>query len=166
MLIHTVGPWHTLWQFIIWGYFQKRKFRHNLFTICWCFLRQFDHNLVTFFQRTFGQLLEKCIFLAPSGALVVIMVYYIWWSDSLIVNLEVLFATLLEKLFWGFQWSRGFMLWPNKAMNTKICIRKFLGAFNNQNCWNCQHSHHHEVLSHLFPFCISFCMLYDRLKTL
>ena len=34
---------------------------------------------------------------------------YIWWSDSLIVNLEVLFATLLEKLFWGFQWSRGLL---------------------------------------------------------
>ena len=90
----------------------------------------------------------------------------IWRSDSLIVNLEVLFATLLEKLFWGFQWCRVVMLWPNKAMNTKICIRKFLGAFNNQNCWNCQHSHHHEVFSHFFSFCISICMLYDRLKTL
>ena len=69
----------------------------------------------------------------------------VWLSDSLIVNLEVLFATLLEKLFGRFQWSRGFMLWPNKAMNTKICIKKFLGAFNNQNCWNCwncQQSHH------------------------
>ena len=90
----------------------------------------------------------------------------IWWSDSLIVNLEVLFATLLEKLFWRFQWSRGSKLWPNNTVNTKFCVRTFLGAFNNQNCWNCQHSHHHEVLSHLFPFCISICMLYDRLKTL
>ena len=90
----------------------------------------------------------------------------IWRSDSLIVNLEVLFATLLEKLFWGFQWSRGFMLWQNKAMNTKFCVRTFLGDFNNQNCWNCQHSHHHEDFSHFFPFCISICMLYDRLKTL
>ena len=90
----------------------------------------------------------------------------IWWSDSLIVNLEVLFATLLEKLFWGFQWSRGSKLWPNNTVNTKFCVRTFLGAFNNQNCWNCQHSHHHEVFSHFFPFCISICMLYDRLKTL
>ena len=62
----------------------------------------------------------------------------IWLSDSLIVNLEVLFATLIEKLFWGFQWSRGFMSWPNKAMNTKFCVRTFLGALSNQNCWNCQ----------------------------
>ena len=91
---------------------------------------------------------------------------YIWWSDSLIVNLEVLFATLLEKLFWRFQWSRGSKLWPNNTVNTKFCVRTFLGAFNNQNCWNCQHSHHHEVFSHFFPFCISICMLYDRLKTL
>ena len=69
----------------------------------------------------------------------------IWQSDSLVVNLEVLFATLLEKLSWGFQWSRGFMLWPNKAMNTKFYVRTFLGPFNNQNCWNCwncQQSHH------------------------
>ena len=50
----------------------------------------------------------------------------IWQSDSLVVNLGVLFATLLEKLSWGFQWSRGFVLWPNKAMNTKFCVRKFL----------------------------------------
>ena len=81
------------------------------------------------------------------------LLWIIWRSDSLIVNLEVLFATQLEKLFWGFQWSREVMfniIWPNKAMNTKICIRKFLGAFNNQNCWNCQHSHHHEVFSHFF----------------
>ena len=69
----------------------------------------------------------------------------IWQSDSLVVNLGVLFATLLEKLSWGFQWSRGFMLWPNKAMNTKFYVRTFLGPFNNQNCWNCwncQQSHH------------------------
>ena len=77
------------------------------------------------------------------------ILWYIGWGyftvDSLIVNLEVLFATLLEKLFWGFQWSRGFMLWPNKAMNTKFYVRTFLGPFNNQNCWNCwncQQSHH------------------------
>ena len=85
--------------------------------------------------------------------------FTIWRSDNLIVNLRVLFATLLEKLFWGFQWSRGCKLWPNYTVNTKFCVRTFLGAFNNKNCWNCQHSHHHEVFSHLFPFCISICML-------
>ena len=32
---------------------------------------------------------------------------YIRWNASLIAQMEVLFPTLLEKLFWWFQWSRG-----------------------------------------------------------
>ena len=52
----------------------------------------------------------------------------ICWTARSIAQIEVLFPTLLEKLFWWFQWSRGSNLWPNNTVNTKFCVKIFLGA--------------------------------------
>ena len=57
---------------------------------------------------------------------------YIRWTARSIAQIEVLFPTLLEKLFWWFQWSRGSNLWPNNTVNTKFCVKIFLGARMSQ----------------------------------
>ena len=67
----------------------------------------------------------------PSGQSSIWLSYrlsFICWNASLIAQMEVLFPTLLEKLFWWFQWSRGSKLWPNNTVNTKFCIKTFLGV--------------------------------------
>ena len=56
----------------------------------------------------------------------------ICWTARSIAQIEVLFPTLLEKLFWWFQWSRGSNLWPNNTVNTKFCVKIFLGARMSQ----------------------------------
>ena len=53
---------------------------------------------------------------------------YSCWTARSIAQIEVLFPTLLEKLFWWFQWSRGSNLWPNNTVNTKFCVKIFLGT--------------------------------------
>ena len=68
MLIHTVGPWHTLWQFHIRGYFQKKQFHQNEKVEFWN-LAMLTTQLMTMIQSREDQRVQReCHWSVPSPA--------------------------------------------------------------------------------------------------
>ena len=93
-----------------------------------------EESLVPMYKRSYllpSQRPETCKKVWWGGVQLYICSLLCWTARS-IAQIEVLFPTLLEKLFWWFQWSRGSNLWPNNTVNTKFCVKIFLGARMSQ----------------------------------
>ena len=68
MLIHTVGPWHTLCQFHIGGYFQRKKSHQNEKVEFWN-LAMLTTQLMTMIQSREDQRVQReCHWSVPSPA--------------------------------------------------------------------------------------------------
>ena len=64
-------------------------------------------NIRFSFNSFFVNEINGQLLLAPTGALIVMMVYYICWTARSIAQIEVLFPTLPEKFWWVFFWFTG-----------------------------------------------------------
>ena len=94
--------------------------------------------------------------------------FVFWWHWRIFFQKIVTFIATLTAVFMHFlHWFDCFNYFYGSITCAGVGKTKFLTRHLRWGTWKVPlNMDNFEVFSHFFPFCISLCMLYDRLKTL